>query len=198
MIEKKSTVQHEYETSLLGSLDCDRWIHDVYLQAVSSSPLIFIIATINSWSLPLTPSNHHSLIMRSTFLTTVALSFNGAQAANNTLYHYMPVDFEYGADSRVTADIKFGMAPAAEPVRIVMDSGSANFWVRFHRTTYSFANDKLDMVTKCHCELGIAIFRSQRALQRQSPSQLRSGSVAQLPGHQPYLCLCLCRERQNS
>jgi len=44
-------------------------------------------------------------------------------------YHYMPVDYDYGYDSRVTANLTFGSAPDAEPVRVVMDSGSANFWV---------------------------------------------------------------------
>lgn len=66
--------------------------------------------------------------MRSTLSTIVALNIGGALAAYSSLYHYMPVAFEYGADSRVTADITFGAAPSAEPVRVVMDSGSANFW----------------------------------------------------------------------
>jgi hypothetical protein len=44
-------------------------------------------------------------------------------------YHYMPVDYDYGYDSRVTANLTFGSASDAEPVQVVMDSGSANFWV---------------------------------------------------------------------
>lgn len=44
-------------------------------------------------------------------------------------YHYMPVDFDYGLNSRVTANISFGTSPDAKPFKVVMDTGSANFWV---------------------------------------------------------------------
>jgi len=46
-----------------------------------------------------------------------------------THYHYMPTEYQYGADSRVTTNITFGTAPDAQPVKIVMDSGSSAFWV---------------------------------------------------------------------
>ena len=67
--------------------------------------------------------------MRSSLSTVVAFNISGAMAASSSLYHYMPVEFEYGADSRVTADIILGTAPSAEPVRVVVDTGSGNFWV---------------------------------------------------------------------
>lgn len=44
-------------------------------------------------------------------------------------YHYMPTEYQYGEDSRVTTNITFGTAPDAQPVKIVMDSGSSAFWV---------------------------------------------------------------------
>lgn len=57
-------------------------------------------------------------------------------ASASAAYHYIPVEFDYGANSRVTANFTFGTAPDAEPVKVVMDSGSANFWV-FSMLTFS-------------------------------------------------------------
>lgn len=45
-------------------------------------------------------------------------------------YHYVPVDFDYGADSRVTANFTFGTELDAVPIKMVMDTGSADAWVR--------------------------------------------------------------------
>jgi hypothetical protein len=59
-----------------------------------------------------------------TSLTLVTLF--GFASAN---YHYMPVEFAYGANSRVTANLTFGTAATAEVAKVVMDTGSANFWV---------------------------------------------------------------------
>ncbi|KAJ5050845.1 uncharacterized protein L3040_002714 [Drepanopeziza brunnea f. sp. 'multigermtubi'] len=68
--------------------------------------------------------------MRSSLSTLVMSSVaGGVLAAESALYHYMPVEFEYDLDSRVTANLTFGTAASAEPVKVVMDSGSANFWV---------------------------------------------------------------------
>lgn len=74
--------------------------------------------------------------MRSSLTTLILCSVGGALSAENALYHYMPVEFEYGADSRVTANLTFGTADSAEPVKVVMDSGSANFWVSCSSPTH--------------------------------------------------------------
>jgi hypothetical protein len=44
-------------------------------------------------------------------------------------FHYMPVDFDYGYDSRVTTNFTVGTDPNSEPLEIVMDTGSSDFWV---------------------------------------------------------------------
>jgi hypothetical protein len=44
-------------------------------------------------------------------------------------FHYMPVDFGYGYDSRVTTNFTVGTDPNPEPFKIVMDTGSPDFWV---------------------------------------------------------------------
>ncbi len=67
--------------------------------------------------------------MRSSLAPLVLYNVGRVLAAKDVMYHYMPVEFEYGADSRVTANLTFGTADTAEPVKVVMDSGSANFWV---------------------------------------------------------------------
>jgi hypothetical protein len=46
----------------------------------------------------------------------------------NAGYYYMPVEFDYGADNRVTANFTFGLADE-EPIQVVMDTGSSDFWV---------------------------------------------------------------------
>jgi Eukaryotic aspartyl protease len=59
-----------------------------------------------------------------TFLTlSQALSTSRGQDAP---YIYIPVEFLYGADSRVTSNITFG---TSEPITVVMDTGSANAWI---------------------------------------------------------------------
>ncbi|KAH9219345.1 aspartic peptidase domain-containing protein [Leptodontidium sp. 2 PMI_412] len=91
--------------------------------------------------------------MRSTLSTIVALKIGGALAAYSSLYHYMPVAFEYGADSRVTADITFGAAPSAEPVRVVMDSGSANFWIWSPDAIINFGSPYLGFPGPCNASV---------------------------------------------
>lgn len=71
-------------------------------------------------------------MLSSTLPFAALLSLSNALAIELTQdvpYHYMPVDYDYGFDSRVTANFTFGTDPNAEPVKVVMDSGSANFWV---------------------------------------------------------------------
>jgi hypothetical protein len=67
-----------------------------------------------------------NLPLVSLFALSNALAF---ERREDVPYHYMPVDYDYGYDSRVTANLTFGSASDAEPVQVVMDSGSANFWV---------------------------------------------------------------------
>lgn len=44
------------------------------------------------------------------------------------LFHYMPVNFDYGYDSRVKTNFSVGTDPEAQPFKIVMDTGSSEFW----------------------------------------------------------------------
>ncbi|KAH7371782.1 aspartic peptidase domain-containing protein [Cadophora sp. MPI-SDFR-AT-0126] len=94
--------------------------------------------------------------MRSALSTTVAFGVSAALAAKSTLYHYMPVEFEYGADSRVTADITFGTAPSAEPVRVVMDSGSANFWIWSPNATVNWGSPYLGVEGPCNTKVPVS------------------------------------------
>ncbi|KAK0117915.1 hypothetical protein ONS95_012230 [Cadophora gregata] len=94
--------------------------------------------------------------MRSSLSTTVALGVTGALAVKSTSYHYMPVEFEYGPDSRVTADITFGTAPAAKPVRVVMDSGSANFWVWSPDATVNWGSPYLGVTGPCNAKVPVS------------------------------------------
>jgi hypothetical protein len=57
------------------------------------------------------------------FLAAAAVGMANAQ------YQYMPVEFAYGSNSRVTANMTFGTASGAHTTKVVMDTGSANFWV---------------------------------------------------------------------
>ncbi|KAL2062641.1 hypothetical protein VTL71DRAFT_5713 [Oculimacula yallundae] len=93
--------------------------------------------------------------MRSSLSTIVALNMSGALAANSSLYHYMPVEFEYGADSRVTADLIVGTAPSAKPVRVVMDSGSASFWVWSPDATINFGSPYLGQTGQCNSKVPV-------------------------------------------
>ncbi|KAE9364546.1 acid protease [Stipitochalara longipes BDJ] len=44
-------------------------------------------------------------------------------------YVYIPIEFLYGADSRVTTNITFGTSPSSQPITVVMDTGSSNAWI---------------------------------------------------------------------
>lgn len=44
-------------------------------------------------------------------------------------FHYMPIDFDYGYDSKVTTNFRVETGPNSEPFKIVMDTGSSDFWV---------------------------------------------------------------------
>jgi hypothetical protein len=45
---------------------------------------------------------------------------------NDAPYVYIPIEFLYGADSRVTTNITFGNS---NPITVVMDTGSASAWI---------------------------------------------------------------------
>lgn len=51
------------------------------------------------------------------------------KASEDVGYYYMPIEFDIGADNRATAQLMFG-SNDTEPITIVMDTGSADFWVR--------------------------------------------------------------------
>lgn len=52
-----------------------------------------------------------------------------ARRGNGSSYIYMPVEFAYGSDSRVTTNITFGTGVDTLPTKVVMDTGSADTWV---------------------------------------------------------------------
>jgi len=57
------------------------------------------------------------------------------RSTQNASYHYIPVDFDYGANERVTANITFGTAANTSATKVVMDTGSAGLWVSISRTS---------------------------------------------------------------
>ncbi|KAH8689730.1 aspartic peptidase domain-containing protein [Phaeosphaeriaceae sp. PMI808] len=125
--------------------------------------------------------------MRSSLSTVVALNISGALAANSNLYHYMPVEFEYGADSRVTADIILGTAPSAEPVRVVMDSGSANFWVWSPDATINFGSPYLGVTGPCNAKVPVSYdpaLSSNSTLTNQTSSYAYAGNAKIVSGSQ--------------
>ncbi|TVY76159.1 hypothetical protein LSUE1_G003797 [Lachnellula suecica] len=65
-------------------------------------------------------------------------------------YHYIPVDYEYGYDSRVTANLTFGSDSIAKPVKVVMDSGSSNFWVWAPGAVVHWGSQYLGVVGPCN------------------------------------------------
>lgn len=81
--------------------------------------------------------NPHSIVsfkMLSQLISVASLL--GASSAlavakrDTASYYYVPVEFAYGGDSRVTANLTYGSAANATAVKTVMDTGSADFWVR--------------------------------------------------------------------
>ncbi|KAI9047243.1 hypothetical protein LZ554_008696 [Drepanopeziza brunnea f. sp. 'monogermtubi'] len=89
--------------------------------------------------------------MRSSLLTLVMSSMaGGVLAAESALHHYMPVGFEYGADSRVTANLTFGTAASTKLAKVVMDSGSANFWVWAPGAVVHWGSSHFAAVGPCH------------------------------------------------
>lgn len=53
----------------------------------------------------------------------------GLKSRQTTGYEYLPVELLYGTANKVTSNITFGTAADAEPVMVVMDTGSSSFWV---------------------------------------------------------------------
>lgn len=113
-------------------------------------------------------------------------------------YHYIPVEFDYGANSRVTANFTFGTAADAEPVKVVMDSGSANFWVS---SMLPFPSNALTgtkaLGTKRNRTLGLPISRRRRTLQRDRPDIIRPLHLTHQHADQQILFLRLCWKRQD-
>lgn len=52
-----------------------------------------------------------------------------ASATTAFSYSYVPIEFAYGVDSRFTANLTLGTGDTQKPIKVVMDTGSANFWV---------------------------------------------------------------------
>ncbi|CZR56683.1 uncharacterized protein PAC_06572 [Phialocephala subalpina] len=80
------------------------------------------------------------------FSLSSALAINHRQNAG---YYYMPVEFDYGADSRVTAQFTFGSAEE-EPIQVVMDTGSANFWIWSPNATIHWGSQYLGVEGPCN------------------------------------------------
>lgn len=81
------------------------------------------------------------------FLLEVASSL--AINASTQPYHYIPLDYDYGADSRVTANLKFGTGLSNKPVKTVMDTGSANIWVWAPGANISYGSPYLGFTGPC-------------------------------------------------
>ncbi|KAH7323932.1 aspartic peptidase domain-containing protein [Rhexocercosporidium sp. MPI-PUGE-AT-0058] len=99
----------------------------------------------------------------------------------------MPVEFEYGADSRVTADITFGTAPSAEPVKVVMDSGSANFWIWGPDATINFGSPYLGVTGPCNAKVPIvydSALSASSSLANHTSSYAYAGNAKILSGSQ--------------
>jgi hypothetical protein len=63
-------------------------------------------------------------------IASSALTISGAIIhRQDVTFHYMPVDFDCGYDSRVTTNFTVVTDPNSEPFKIVMDTGSSDFWV---------------------------------------------------------------------
>jgi len=68
----------------------------------------------------------------STFALSTFLSLSNAWSISrrqDAPYVYIPVEFLYGADSRVTTNITFGTAPSSQSITVVMDTGSSDAWI---------------------------------------------------------------------
>lgn len=71
-------------------------------------------------------------MLRSTLNLATLLSLSTALSVSHrqdASYVYIPIEFLYGADSRVTTNITFGSSPSSPPITVVMDTGSANAWI---------------------------------------------------------------------
>lgn len=64
-----------------------------------------------------------------TVATLLSLSQGHVLPRQSDTYHYMPIEYDYGFDSRVTTNITFGTVADTLPIKVVVDSGSSAFWV---------------------------------------------------------------------
>ena len=72
------------------------------------------------------------IMLFSTFALSTFLSLSSAWSISrrqDAPYVYIPVEFLYGADSRVTTNITFGTALSSQPITVVMDTGSSDAWI---------------------------------------------------------------------
>lgn len=65
-------------------------------------------------------------------------------------YYYFPLDFAYGVDSRFTSNLTFGTYDNARPVKMVMDTGSANTWTWSPNGTVNWGSPYLGAQGPCN------------------------------------------------
>ncbi|KUJ17384.1 acid protease [Mollisia scopiformis] len=70
----------------------------------------------------------------------------------NAGYYYMPVEFDYDPDSRVTAELTFGSADK-EPIQVVMDTGSSDAWIWSPNGTIHWGSNYLGAVGPCNASV---------------------------------------------
>ena len=101
----------------------------------------------------------------------------------DALYVHIPIEFLYGADSRVTTNITFGTSNDTQPITVVMDTGSANAWVIALLCLSSLQLTSTDMATKRHNPLGLALPLRSGTLQHDRPyrSNLQTSPLPHLP-----------------
>lgn len=99
-----------------------------------------------------------STIIRTTLATIFSLSCAlSIPRSQDAPYVQFPIEFLYGADSRVTTNITFGTSNDTHPITVVMDTGSANAWVIALLCLSSIQLTSTDLATKRHGPLGLAL-----------------------------------------
>ncbi|RDW83433.1 hypothetical protein BP5796_04924 [Coleophoma crateriformis] len=92
--------------------------------------------------------------MKSSFLLASSLSTLvsslSSDIAADAPFHYIPIDYNYGYNERVTANLTYGTATDAQPVRTVLDTGSANFWVWGPGAVINYGSQYLGFTGPCN------------------------------------------------
>lgn len=75
---------------------------------------------------------------------------NTTSSSSAADYYYFPLDFEYGVDSRFTSNLTFGTYDNTRPVKMVMDTGSANTWTWSPNGTVNWGSPYLGTQGPCN------------------------------------------------